>query len=101
MSIIDLVIIALATNQIVEIWHHSSLFASIRQKLQLMNEDPELLPHKWLAKPVELLNCPWCFSVWVALLCVLLSFTIAWWLLAALACSRLANVINDALKKLR
>ena len=88
----DLVILTLATWQAVEIWHHSSLFAGWRSATQLW---PCAGFWGWLR---ELLNCPWCTSVWVAL-----ALTAAWLYLEdwtrlptyALAVSRLANVAND------
>src|SRR5215471_702475 len=88
----DVLVLGLATWQAVEIWHHSSLCAGWRSATQLW---PWEGLWGWLR---ELLNCPWCTSVWVAL-----ALTAAWWYLPewarlptqALAVSRLANVGND------
>lgn len=55
MTLTQLVVIALATWQAVEIWHHSSLFAGPRARVEL-----------WDGKLAELLLCPFCLSVWVA-----------------------------------
>jgi hypothetical protein len=57
MTLMQLVVAALATWQIVEIWHHSSLFAELRAELQAE-------PDGFIT---NLLLCPWCLSVWVGL----------------------------------
>lgn len=54
-----IIVAALATWQIVEIWHHSFLLAPLRSRTEL-----------WENKLGELLGCPYCLSVWVAFLCV-------------------------------
>lgn len=101
MSVAEILILGLAVNQVVEVWHHSTLFAKSRQKLELLREDPSLLKYRWLAKPVEMLTCPWCFSVWAALLVILAWYTPFWFLDLILAVSRLANLVNDAFKAIR
>ena len=88
----DLVIAALATWQIVEIWRHSTLMAPLRARAELLT-----------GFFGQLLSCPWCLSVWVGLCCgLLLDGPIPWlakagvrWILLGFACSRLANVCND------
>jgi hypothetical protein len=52
---LDIFVTALVTWQVVEIWHHSQLFAGRRASLQVRSG---LL--------AELLLCPFCLSVWVA-----------------------------------
>lgn len=87
-----LIVAALATWQIIEIWHHSSLLAPLRSRTEM-----------WTNKLGELLVCPFCLSPWVALACVIcLSIPEAWlagWIVYAFAASRLANLGNDLFKK--
>jgi len=86
----SLLVTALATWQIVEVWHHSLLMARPRAAAEL-----------WDNKLGELLSCPWCLSVWAGAACTILSalpgsYGAAFSLLVqALAASRLANVGND------
>jgi len=96
MELLPIIIAALATWQIIEIWHHSYLTSPLRQRVEL-----------WRNYLGELLRCPFCLSVWVAGGCV----AILWpWeranevptalaamrgVLYALAVSRLANLGND------
>jgi len=90
------IIAALATWQIVEIWHHSLLMAPLRARTEM-----------WVNKIGELLSCPFCLSIWVALFCVAV-LSLAEYGLAgrcgsiaihALAVSRLANLGNDFFKQ--
>lgn len=91
----ELFVAALATWQIVEIWHHSTLMAPLRARTEM-----------WQNKLGELLGCPWCFSVWVGLVCGLVLATVDISLanraggvvLYGLAASRLANLGNDVFK---
>lgn len=87
-----LVVAALATWQIIEIWHHSSLLAPLRARTEM-----------WTGKLGELLVCPFCLSPWVAILCIVcLRVTEAWlasWVVYAFAASRLANLGNDFFKQ--
>lgn len=88
----NLIVAALATWQIVEIWHHSSLMAPARSIVEL-----------WDNKLGELLRCPFCLSVWTALFCTLclnltefgLTSRITECVIYAFAVSRLANLGND------
>lgn len=86
----DLIFLSLAVWQAVEVWHHGSIFAGCRQRVECRAD--------WLG---SLLLCPWCLSVWVAWL-----LGAAWLLLPSswqavrlftigLAVSRLANLGND------
>ena len=90
-KLMDLIVAGLATWQIVEIWHHSLLMAPLRAHAEM-----------WNNKLGELLSCPYCLSVWVALLCVpLLTFAEGYGsreVLLAFAVSRLANLGNDVFK---
>lgn len=101
----ELIVAALATWQIIEIWHHSLLFAGRRAVVET-----------WTNKLGELLVCCFCLSPWVALFCTLVVYCndvhIEWlnriigqdtrlaiWfaksVITALAVSRLANLGND------
>jgi hypothetical protein len=88
----NLLIAGLATWQIVEIWHHSSLFAAWRSRVEL-----------WTNKLGELLCCPFCLSVWVGFGCSGLFQLPPTWqvssvlqaILFGFACARLANLGND------
>jgi len=95
---IELFVAALATWEIVEIWHHSLLFAPLRARTEL-----------WVNKVGELLGCPFCLAPWVALLSVLVLIAPEWcgwsiWpglkvILYSLAVARLANLGNDYFKE--
>ena len=52
----NLILASLATWQIVEIWHHSSIMAGARARVET-----------WSNSIADLLGCPFCLSVWVAL----------------------------------
>jgi hypothetical protein len=88
----ELIVAALATWQIIEIWHHSLLFAGRRAVVET-----------WTGKLGELLVCCFCLSPWVALLCVLIlqsqgTGLVVWFakaVIMALAAARLANLGND------
>lgn len=91
-----LIVAALATWQIIEIWHHSLLFSRPRSIVEM-----------WDSKLGELLVCPWCVSPWVALLCIvclqsaengLVGLT-ASTIIYSFAISRLANLGNDFFKQ--
>lgn len=91
----DLIVAALATWQIIEIWHHSLLLAPLRSKAEMLDN-----------KLGELLVCPFCLSVWVAFICIAtlqyassrLVGEILCLLVYAFAVSRLANLGNDFFK---
>lgn len=100
MTIVELLISALAVWEIVEVWRHSALFATWRARVDL-----------WEGKIGDLLRCPFCLSVWVSLPVVLvlgmgdelLQDGPRWILpclravLYVLAVARLSNVFNDAM----
>lgn len=91
-----LIIAALATWQIVEIWHHSLLMAPLRARTEM-----------WTNKLGELLSCPFCLSIWVALFCIVTLSLGEYGLVGhgsnliiqAFAVSRLANLGNDFFKQ--
>ena len=96
---IDVVVAALATWQAIEIWHHGAIFAVVRARLECVTN-----------RLAYLLLCPFCLSVYVALIMWLLVatsrvmlFNGCWFtsellilVPAALSISRLANLLNDA-----
>jgi|TARA_R110002051_G_scaffold252284_1_gene311517 hypothetical protein len=95
--IIELIIAALATWEIIEIWHHSLLFAPLRARTEL-----------WTNKLGELIGCPFCLAPWVALLSVMVLFSPEWFgwsvwsglrvIWYSFAVARLANLGNDYFK---
>ena len=94
--LLDVFVAVLATWQIVEIWHHSLLFAGLRARVEL-----------WENKLGELLGCPFCLSPWIALLSVSILVLPSWLQIStwpvillrviwyAFAVSRVANLCND------
>ena len=99
--VFEVFVAVLATWQIIEIWHHSLLFASLRARTEL-----------WENKLGELLGCPFCLSPWVALFSTLILILPTWlhitgWhtvvlrvIWYAFAISRLANISNDLAHKI-
>jgi len=91
-----IIIAALATWQIVEIWRHSLLLAPIRAITEM-----------WTGKIGELLSCPFCLSTWVGMLCLImlqvqdqgLAGLSAGLVVKAFAVARLANLGNDFFKQ--
>jgi hypothetical protein len=97
---LNLIVAALATWQIIEIWHHSKLFAPARSRTEM-----------WVGKLGDLLGCPYCLSPWVAIVCfsclnaekyfhadTLYWFELTSLVIYAFAASRLANLGNDFFK---
>jgi hypothetical protein len=91
MNWFSLLLAAFATWQVIEIWHHSSLFAEQRARLELYNNYFS-----------NLLLCPWCFSVWIGfcfaglVLASELTQNNLWLFPAfAFSVSRFANIGND------
>ncbi len=88
MTITGMLVVALATWQIVEIWHHGSLFEKPRARMERRLN--------WIG---DLFSCPFCLSVWVgaAASALWLSEWGEWsrLVLYAFAVSRLANLGND------
>lgn len=94
MTTFDLMICALAVWHAIEVWHHGSIFADARARLELSS-----------GFFVDLLLCPFCLSLWVSL--ILTGWYLAaqylpgtlWYQLpvVALAVCRLSNLANDLL----
>ena len=90
-SVINLIVAALAVWEILEIWHHSTLFAGWRARIEL-----------WDNLLGDLLRCMFCMSPWTSLAVLLLLGWLDWpgrcytqmvaW---AFATARLANLGND------
>jgi hypothetical protein len=91
-----LIVAALATWQIIEIWHHSRLLAPLRARTEM-----------WINKLGELLGCPFCLSPGIALLCGACLSLGEYGLVGrcgnvivyAFAAARLANLGNDFFKQ--
>lgn len=114
LNVTELILLFLATNQAVEIWHHGKIMSARRDMVQ-QGISPFLPPaairyliHKLprgseTAKyvndfVVDLLSCPYCTSVWVAAALFLLyqlAGPVGQFCTAALAVSRGANLLND------
>lgn len=105
MSLTDLIIATLAVWEIIEIWHHSSLFANWRAKVETCT-----------GIIGNLLTCMFCLSVWVSFLIttlmiqhlilkqtesslVLFFAYLIWVFINGLAVARLANLCNDITHK--
>lgn len=91
-SLTQLIVAALAVWEILEIWHHSVLFAGIRARLEY-----------WENLAGDLLRCPFCLAPWTAGIVLLLSSWLDWsgrtaalWVVWSFAVARLANLANDA-----
>ena len=101
MESFTILLAAISTWQIIEIWHHSHLFSGLRARVDL-----------WEGRAGQLLRCPFCLSPWVAALSYIsVSLGLYWtvsesqWIQSAglmlylpfviLAISRLANLAND------
>lgn len=92
-----LVVCALANWQMVETWHHGSIFASARARVEMYQGS------FW----ADLLSCPFCLSHWTAGGLTILAMALAqqvcaapfaWFLLTpalSLAVTRLSNLCND------
>lgn len=97
----ELLILALAVHQAVNVYRYSSLFAEFRQAREI-GQPIAVLPESWQDKVRELLLCPWCMSVHVALVLALLfwvgSLSVVLWPLRlvvyALAVSQVANLLH-------
>lgn len=103
---IDLAVGALAVWHIVEVWHHGSIFATWRARLELSDH--------FFAR---LLKCPFCLSLWVAFLVMPFMmppiepvethmtvyansfFGAGYMVFLAFAIARLANLGNDLTSK--
>jgi len=102
MELLSLLLLPLASCQLVETTHHGSIFGWLRDAARRVDGIPRGNLVLWgLSLPLRSLNCPFCWSHWAAALCVGLVFcgTIGFWILAWLATVRASNLINDVLKK--
>lgn len=89
MTLTDLIILVLATSQIIETYHHGSIFAPVRARI-------ETWPYGfWYG----LLTCMFCLSHWVSLVDVVgwvfNPFGIPHVVLTAFAVTRGAQLVND------
>jgi len=86
----DFVITVFATAEVIEIWHHSHLFANLRAQVEVHDGF-------WS----QLIKCPFCMAPWVALMLSVWewaknsnNFPVSL-LVFALAAARAANLLND------
>lgn len=106
-SIIDLLVLMLATNQTVITWRDGSIFAECRARVETW--EGGLLG--WLA---ELLSCKFCLAHWVSLVLVIVFYLLpgaldlnSAWTVACktpavwLAVTRGSQLINDLAKRQR
>lgn len=88
---LELLLVALATWQTVEIWRHGSLFAVPRQWARELQT--RAAPGPFFS---QLLSCPFCLSPWVALFWSLATVRPEFYgPLFVLAATRLAQLGND------
>lgn len=95
MTYLDLLVCSLATWHAVEVWHHGSIFASARARLELTDG--------WFSWFANLMLCPFCLTVhaavWITVWYVAtdeLPNTVYWRLpVFGLAIARCANLAND------
>ncbi len=89
MTPIDFIILVLATSQVVETYHHGSIFAGLRTRIELWPDG------FWYG----LLTCMFCLSHWVSLVDVIgwafNPFGIPRFVLTAFAVTRGAQLVND------
>jgi hypothetical protein len=96
---VDFVVLILATNQVIETFHHGSIFASLRARAELGG-----------GRLAELLVCMFCLSHWAALALVgwffvslvwiedLGWFALATWPVYGFAITRAAQILNDLVR---
>ena len=100
MSLLNILISALSCWQIVEIVHHGSIFAPLREwatRVELGTQAPhgrEVFVLSFLAR---LIYCPFCLSFWAAVASIVLMLlgSPTSWIVAAFAVTRLAQLGND------
>ena len=103
----DLVVVALASGAIIEVWHKGSIFSTARAYAQAWQD---VVPHDSpRGALLELINCPFCKSYHVPLYLFLLLLAGNWFggifdsavrlVLCSLAATRLGNVIDSLLPK--
>jgi hypothetical protein len=99
-TVVDVILIALAINCVVHCWFRADLFADWRATIEswtAADVRPEFRGGK-LEFLHDLLLCPYCISFWVGLAVALL-----WWIaypvVFVLAAIRLAWILNSCLPK--
>jgi hypothetical protein len=97
-TLLPLLLLPLASCQLTEVLRHGSIFGWARDAALWADELP------WYARvpltPLRALNCGFCFSHWATVICIGLVFCgePGLWILAGLAATRVANLINDLTK---
>lgn len=85
----NIIVVALACWEAIEIWRHSSLMAPCRAEVETW-EGPVL------GRLRSLLECPFCLAPWTALVLLVCGTTpLLSWIVPVLAIARLANLGND------
>lgn len=94
----DLLIAGFAGWQVVETWHHGSIFREVRERLKTMRSDKT---RSWLERKFyELFICPFCSSHWVCFgwaTIMLSTDSDSFWRLPVytFAITRVAQLLND------
>lgn len=68
---LDLLAVVLATGAVIEVWHKGSLFASLRARVEALQDVTD--PESFKGRLLELVMCPFCKS-----------YHVPFWLLVAL-----------------
>ena len=90
------VVCAFAIWHAVEVYHHSKLFEGIRAEVESWESGrDEFLINRILIWLSELMQCPFCLSLWVAIVLVFLWATPLRFSVVILAAARGANLLND------
>jgi hypothetical protein len=99
MTLTDLLIVYLAGMQLVELYHHGSLFGPTGAiPIRAWAERRQGHKYRVVRYLANLLSCPFCEAPWA---CAIAAFgwrwggPVAWLFVFALAASRLANLTND------
>lgn len=87
LTLAELLVLALAVWEACEVWHHSTLMATWRARLETGTG--------FIA---DVSSCMFCLSVWIAFFAVVVFWPLAPWVVWTLAAARLANLGNDLTK---
>lgn len=103
MTLFDLIIVYLAGMQLVELYHHGSLFSSTGAiPLRAWAERQTGHENRIVRYLANLLTCPFCEAPWACAIVALgwrWGGPLAWLIVFAIAASRLANLTNDLTHK--
>ncbi len=94
-NLLNLIIVSVAVWSAIEIIHHGEIFTQLRLFLK-----PKLNSNHTIIRFIsKLILCPFCLSVWIALL-FCLTYNYIYYFIIALCISRLSNLFNDVTKTL-